>query len=108
MNRRILPLSPRPRRGIASVLAMLFLILFSVLAVGFYTSSAMTAQVARNERVATDSQLAAESGLQFMRYQLGCVDIPTSTTNANLLTAVSSELGRLLNSTSNMGGQSVQ
>jgi Tfp pilus assembly protein PilX len=96
------------RRGIASVLAMLFLILFSVLAIGFFASSTMTVQVARNERVAAESQLAAESGLQFMRYQLGCVDIATSTTNANLLTSVASELGRLLNGTNNMGSQTVQ
>jgi len=96
------------RHGVASMLAMLFLILFSVLAIGFYASSNMSAQVARNERVASDAQLAAESGLAFMRYQLGSIDIPTATTNDNLLPTVTTELARLLNGTTNMGGNTIQ
>jgi hypothetical protein len=102
------PSQPRPRRGVASLLAMLFLVLFSVLAIGFYASATMSAQIPKNERSAADAQLAAEGGLQFMRYQLGSVDIPTNTANANLLPAVTAELGRLLNGSSNMGGQTVQ
>ena len=98
----------RRRRGIASMLAMLFLILFSVLSIGFYASSNMSAQVARNERVAGDAQYAAEGGLAFMRYQLESVVIPTNTANANLFATCTSELGRLLNGTTNMGGRSVQ
>src|SRR5688572_8131034 len=98
----------RPRRGIASLLAMLFLILFSALAIGFYASSTMSAQVSRNERTASEAMLAAEGGLQFMRYQLGAVDIPINTPTANLLTAVCTELGRLMDGTSNMSGQTVQ
>src|SRR5690242_11833607 len=96
------------RRGMASMLAMLFLILFSVLAVGFYASANMSAQVARNEGVAADSQLAAESGLAFMRYQLGAIDIPVSTPNENLLTTVKGQLATLLDGTANMGGSTVQ
>src|SRR4051812_17262150 len=82
----------RRRRGIAWVLAMLYLVLFSTLAVGFYAATTMSAQMARNDRSGAEAQLAAESGLQFMRYQLGCMDIPTATTNANLLSATASEL----------------
>jgi hypothetical protein len=96
------------RRGIASVLAMLYLILFAVMAVGFYAATTMAAQISRNERRISDSQLAAESGLQFMRYQLGQVDITTGTLQADLLPKVCSELGRLMNSTGNMGGNTVQ
>jgi hypothetical protein len=108
MNHQALSHLSRRRRGIASVLAMLFLILFSVLAIAFFASSSMSAQVSRNEKVAADAQLAAESGLQFMRYQLGCVDIPINTTNDNMFSAVATELGRLLNGTTNMGGKTVQ
>jgi hypothetical protein len=89
-------------------LAMLFLILFSVLAVGFYASSNMSAQVSRNERVAADAQLAAESGLAFMRYQLGEIDIPIATANENLFPLVTSQLASQLNGTSNMNGLTVQ
>jgi hypothetical protein len=108
MNTHLASQKSRPRRGIASLLAMLFLILFSVLAVGFYATSTMSAQVPKNERSAAEAQLAAEGGLQFMRYQLGSVDIAVSTTNASLLSAVAGELGRMLNGSSNMGGQTVQ
>jgi Tfp pilus assembly protein PilX len=103
---------PKPkaagRRGIASLLAMLFLILFSALALGFFATATMSAQVSRNERASSEAQLAAEGGLQFLRYQLGCVDISTSTSNATLLPAVAAELARLLNGTNNMGGQTIQ
>src|SRR5687768_13317013 len=98
---------PAPRRGVASVLAMLFLVLFSVLAVGFYAASTMSAQVSRNERSISDAQFAAESGMQFMRYYLGSMDLPNDTGNDTLLSAVRSELARLLNGQPNMGGSTV-
>src|SRR4051794_33054460 len=98
----------RRRTGIASVLAMLYLILFAVMAVGFYAATTMAGQISRNEKRLTDAQLASESGLQFIRYQLGQVDITTGTLQADLLPKVCAELGRLMNSTGNMGGNSVQ
>src|SRR4051794_19425215 len=98
----------RARSGIASVLAMLYLVLFAVMAIGFYAATTMAGQISRNERRLTDAQLAAESGLQFTRYQLGQVDITTGTLQADLLPKVCAELGRLMNSTGNMGGNTVQ
>src|SRR3954451_5423809 len=97
----------RRRAGIASVLAMLYLILFAVMAVGFYAATSMAGQISRNEKRLTDAQLASESGLQFIRYQLGQVDITTGTLQADLLHKVCAELGRLMNSTGNMGGNTV-
>jgi hypothetical protein len=90
------------------MLAMLFLILFSVLAIGFYASSNMSAQVARNERVASDAQLAAESGLAFMRYHLGKIDVPLTTANESLFPLVTSQLATQLNGTTNMGSKTVE
>lgn len=98
----------RRRRGIASVLAMLYMVLFSVLAIGFYAGTTLSAQVSRNERTIADAQLAAESGLAFMRYELGSMDLATGTPQAALLPAVAAELGRLMNGTQNMGGNTVQ
>ena len=43
-----------------------------------------------------------------MRYQLGQVDITTTTLQADLLPKVCAELGRLMNGTGNMGGNTVQ
>ena len=72
-----------PRRfGFASVLAMLFLVLFATLAVGFCAATSLSAQVARNEQTLAISQVSAESGLQFMRYQLGIMTIPPLTPNS--------------------------
>src|SRR4051812_15171000 len=91
------------RPGVATVLAMLYLALFSVLAVGFFAATSMSAQISRNERRLNDAQLSAESGLQFMRYQLGQVDITTTTLQADLLPKICAELGRLMDGTGNMG-----
>src|SRR5688572_126053 len=66
----------RPRRGVVCIVAMLFLVLFAVLALGFYAATAMSMQLSANERSAHSSQIAAESGMQFIRYQLDALDIP--------------------------------
>ena len=95
------------RSGMAAVLAMLFLILFSALAVGFYASATMSAQVARNERNIEDALTATDSGFQFIRYQLGIMDIPTTTPNDTLLSTVATQLGSQLNGTANMNGDTV-
>jgi Tfp pilus assembly protein PilX len=95
------------RRGLASVLAMLFLILFSVLAIGFFASTTLSVQMAKNERSAADAMLAAESGLQFARFHLGTVDIPTNTVDSDLLTSCAAALSTRLNGTTNMGSNNV-
>lgn len=95
------------RRGLASVLAMLYLVLFASLAVGFYAASTMAAQIARNERNIQDASMAADAGMQFIRYQLGIMDIPTSTPANAIVTAVLTQLGAQLNGTANMNGDTV-
>src|SRR5678815_96058 len=67
------------RRGIASMLAMLFLVLFATLAVGFYASTDMSSQVASNEEHVARAFVASESGLEFIKYQLANVNIPPNT-----------------------------
>jgi len=91
------------RRGLASVLAMLFLVLFSTLAVGFYAATTLSAQVAKNERRLTTAQSAAESGMEFMRYQLGIITVPPGTPSNQLLTTVYGLMSTNLNGTYNMG-----
>ena len=91
------------RRGLASVLAMLFLVLFSTLAVGFYAATTLSAQVAKNERSLTTAQSSAESGMEFMRYQLGIITVPPGTPSNQLLTTVYGLLSTNLNGTYNMG-----
>src|SRR5690348_16496516 len=91
------------RRGFASLMAMLYLVLFATLAIGFYVATTLAVQVARNERSSTVAQFAADSGLQFMRYQLGAMTIPPGTTSAQLLTTTYGLLSASLNGSPNMG-----
>src|SRR5690348_9287643 len=91
------------RCGFASVLAMLYLVLFSTLAVGFYVATTISTQISKNERSSTVAQLGAESGLEFMRFQLGAMTIPPGTTNSQLLPTVYGLLSSSLNGSPNMG-----
>lgn len=97
---------PLGRRGSASVLAMLYLVLFSTLAVGYFSATTMSVQISKNDRDMESARLAADSGLTFMRSKLGAMNLPLGTNSANLLSNVASQLGSELNGTSNMGSAS--
>src|SRR5262245_53138548 len=73
------------RRGAAAMLAMLFLILFATLAVGFYASTDTAVQVSANDLRISRSLLAADSGMDLVRYQLERVTIPPGTPSANVV-----------------------
>jgi hypothetical protein len=91
------------RRGIASVLAMLYLMLFSVMAVGFYAATTMAAQVANNEQRMAASQMAAESGMSFLRYEMGQVSISGVTNDSQVLQQAYGQLKARMNGTGNLG-----
>src|SRR5207302_1030291 len=95
------------RKGLTSVIAMLFLCLLSTLAIGFYASTTISGQIAGNDRRANDAQIALESGVAFAKYELVALNLPYGTTPANLMTNVVKQLGFHLNSTTNMGGSVV-
>ena len=98
------------RRGTASVLAMLYLVIFSTLALGFYTAVTTATQVAYNDERVMNAQIAAESGMHFMTMQLASVTIPGGTPNDKVL----GELFKVLSASkllkpesSNMNGRSI-
>jgi hypothetical protein len=101
----LLPCSPR--RGTASVLAMLYLMLFSSLAIGFYAATNVSVQVSHNERRGTLASVAAESGMEFVRYQLAQVIIPHGTPQSQLFDRVYEQLCTNLNSTPNLAGKTI-
>jgi hypothetical protein len=105
-QRIALPHRPRAA-GITYVVVMIYLVLFAVLALGFYASSTTSTQVTKNEVHVERAQLAAQSGLSFFRYHLGHVNIPGGTTQAALLSTAASQLGTRLNGTANMGSDTV-
>jgi Tfp pilus assembly protein PilX len=95
------------RRGIISLLAMLFLVLFSVLALGFYAQVNMASQVSANERRGAAALVAAESGLQFVRYHLANLNIPAATKDSAVLEEASMQLAAALDGTANLRGGTV-
>jgi Tfp pilus assembly protein PilX len=98
----------KQRHGLSSVLAMLYLVLFSTLAVGFAAATSMNSQISRNERALQQADSAADGGMQFVRYQLGAMTIPPNTPTNQILTAAATSLAVQLNGTSNMNGHTVQ
>ena len=105
MNYTTAPRRTLRRRGITSALAMLFMTLFAVLALGFYASVTMSVEISRNDQRTAKALLAAESGVQFMRYQLAHVNIPSN--SADPLSDLCTDLQASLEGTSNMGANHV-
>jgi hypothetical protein len=89
------------------MLAMLFLMLFSTLAVGFYASTNMSVQTAENDRRIALAQMASEGGMEFMRYQLAQVLIPPGTPSSQVITALATQLAAKLTGTRIMGPETV-
>jgi hypothetical protein len=102
MNRRRLN-----RRGITSVLAMLYLVLIATLAMGFYAATTMSSQISTNDERVARSYLAAESGMDFMRYHLAKVRIPPNTAPEDIVDRLYEDLITLLDDTGNMYGLTI-
>jgi hypothetical protein len=89
------------------MLAMLYLVLFSALALGFYGATTMSAQISRNERGMSEAQHAAESGLHFMRFKLSQLTIPSNTKDADVPAKIHEDLVFLLDKSDNLGSRTV-
>ena len=82
---------------------MLFLMIFSTVALGFYASVTTSTQVSKSECDVAETLLASESGLGFVRHHLANLNLPYGTTQASLLENVAACLARSLDGTTNMG-----
>src|SRR5205814_8920100 len=93
--------------GMTSMLAMLYLILISALALGFYASTTYSSQLSNNDDRVAHAYLASETGMDFMRRQLAKVRIaPTTPPNA-VLNELYTNLQNQLNGTSNLNGGNI-
>src|SRR6476469_6796889 len=88
-----------PRRGVVSIMAMLYMVIFSVMALGFYAATTTASQVSSNERRAQAALLAAESGTQFLRYHLSALDINAGLTADKIFEKVYQQLADRLEPT---------
>ena len=102
-----LPTRRRPRRGVTAILAMMFLVIFTALGIGFYAAFTLGSQVSYNDREARRALAAAESGMEFARYHLWALNISYSTSMAELLDQVEDGLSKSLDGTANLKGKSI-
>lgn len=99
--------SPPRRRGIVCVVAMIFLMLFAILAIGFFAATSISTQLAANENMVHQSQVAAESGMQWVRYQLATTDIPRNCPPEGLLEEALVQFEDRLTGTRNLGARRI-
>ena len=92
----------RARKGMTSVLAMLYLVLFSSLAVGFYAAVTTAVQVSANETHGRRAMLSSESGMEFMRYLLSNVDVPATTPPDQIWSLTCTQVKAQLDGTKNV------
>ena len=93
----------RRHKGVSAALAMLYLMLFSTLAIGFVAGTTMSSQVSRNERFLNKAQAAADGGMQFIRYSMGAMTIDPTVANPQL-SDVATALDNELKGSANMNG----
>ena len=84
---------------------MIFLMLFAILAIGFFAATSISSQLAANENMVHQSQVAAESGMQWVRFQLATTDIPRTCPPEDLLQEVFSQFEDRLTATRNLGAR---
>lgn len=93
------------RRGMAAVVAMLFLAIFGTLAVGFYAAATTAAQVSANEQRVMRAGMAAESGMDCVRYQLARISIPYGVPQDWIFPLVFLQLQANMQNTGNLSGR---
>lgn len=75
---------PRKRKGATLVLSMLFIVLFSALAVSMATVAGTNTQVASNQHKANTALYAAQSGIECVKYIINTINL--GETNQNYVT----------------------
>jgi hypothetical protein len=90
-----------------SVLAMLYLVLFASLAVGFYAATNTAVQIAANERHVRQAMLSTESGMEFMRLVLGNVELPARTSADQVWTKLCQQVAAQIDRTPNFGNANI-
>ncbi|MFB0553247.1 MAG: pilus assembly PilX N-terminal domain-containing protein [Phycisphaerae bacterium] len=79
-------------RGVVLIISMIFVLIFSALAISMATLSGTNVQLASNQHKLNSTLSAAQSGLEVMQYWLTRVIIPNSTQPSNYLSTIVSIL----------------
>jgi hypothetical protein len=97
MNAKMSSRSGFNRRGIALLAALLFLVLFSAFSIGVISLSTTNLQTASNHHKSNLARFSAESGLEYVRYQLSQIRIPGTLAAAERFAYLAGELESSLN-----------
>jgi len=81
-----------PRRGSTLILTLVFVVMFSALAVAMAGMSGVNVQVAKNQRTVDNVRGAAESGQEILRYWLSGVSFTGTTSPSQRLAVLHSSL----------------
>jgi hypothetical protein len=84
--------SQQREKGVALILSMIFLVVFSAFAVSMATLSSTNLQVANNFTKANRARACAESGMDIMRYWMNKVTIPGTTPESERFATIASSL----------------
>src|SRR3954469_20209699 len=95
------------RSGMTAVLAMLYLTLMASLALGFYSATNTAVQVSNNELKVERARLAAESGLDFARFQLSRVSISAKANKSKHFSLMTDQLATRLNGSGNLNAGNI-
>src|SRR5882724_4900296 len=95
------------RSGITAVLAMLYLTLMASLALGFYSASNTAVMVSDNEQKVERTRLAAESGLDFARFNLSRVSIGAKAPITQHFSLLCDQFSARLNGSGNLDNGSI-
>src|SRR5687768_72746 len=95
------------RSGVTAVIAMLYMVLFAAMAIGFYAQTSIATQVGYGEQRLLHSRTAAESGMEWARYPLSLVQIPPLTPDEQILELVYKDFTNRLEMTGNLGANLV-
>jgi len=83
-------------RGVVLIISMIFVLIFSALAVSMATISGVNVQIAENQHNANCARASAESGLEVIRFWLNQLSIPGTTAPAQRLNQIASSLQNAL------------
>jgi len=88
----------KSRKGVALILSMIFVLIFSALAASIATFSGTNVQISDNQRQANRALASAQSGLEVMRYYLSGIKVSGTAAPADRLQAIAAQLQSKLNS----------
>src|SRR4030066_1378672 len=89
---RVSQSTPSKNRGAVLIISMIFLVIFSALAVSMATLSGTNVQIANNQRNADRARACAESGFDVIRFWLNQVSIPGTTLEADRFLQIAGSL----------------